>query len=614
MENDLIQQQVKLFKDAMLAVSHILNIAPIKITASQYTKACKEHNIEHLTIYKTRELGGFVYLRDGLFKHLRKQVKKEQNRNHTVDIILQQFKDYVDEHKDIPTIKEFKKFCTIPLGEFYKDIASLVEDAYKKFPELQNATLDETVYTREYDKQIDELIANNNKFIITTAVAGKDVDEVFYKSLKTYADANNAPILILPCQDVASRRSAHKWALDPKLRELGHVLFGSKRINENLIIWNIKTSAKQIKPTSGLSRMVQPLDSSIIIASPKQYLEYVPTTPDRIPHAVMTTGAVTVDDYSSDFYMSHRLSKIAEIDHRLGAVVVEKVDNKKFHFRHVEASDNKTFTDMGKEYFPDGSIKQLKNSVMVLGDSHSPLDMDVLYDSIFDCMNRLDVKEVVLHDVFNASSVSPHEVGKIALQSAKAIKGISSLEKEGRMLKQYLEMLATRVDKVTIVKSNHDMHLDRYLIEGRFIYSPEDFYIGCQLACKVVEGEDPLKYLMETWIGLDADNIRWLALDESYKIKGIEVGQHGSQGANGARGNKNTFDSCVGKCIIGHSHTAGIMRNVFVVGISCNKNQGYNRGFSSWTHTCGVIYENGTRQLINFLPNMQGKFLYRSEL
>ena len=124
MENDLIQQQVKLFKDAMLAVSHILNIAPIKITASQYTKACKEHNIEHLTIYKARELGGFVYLRDGLFKHLRKQVKKEQNRNHTVDIILQQFKDYVDEHKDIPTIKEFKKFCTIPLGEFYKDIAS----------------------------------------------------------------------------------------------------------------------------------------------------------------------------------------------------------------------------------------------------------------------------------------------------------------------------------------------------------------------------------------------------------------------------------------------------------------------------------------------------------
>ena len=595
----------------MLSVAEVLDIAPNKITATQYSKVCAEYSIEHITVYKLQDLGGFIYLRDGLFKHLKKQVKKEEDKVYTRDLVLQQFKSYIEEYKVIPALKEFKKYSAIPVGNFYKDISTLLEDLYKKFPELERETLNETVYTQEYDRQIDDVIKNNDKFVITTAVAGKAVDSDFYNSLKNYADKTNATILILPCQDTASRRSAHKWALDPQLRKLGHVLFGTKRINENLIIWNIKTSAKQIRPTMGLGRMVKPLDSSIIIASPKHYLEYVPTTPDRIPHAVMTTGAITVDDYSSDFYMSHRLSKIAELDHKLGAVVVERVDSKKFHFRHVEASENKTFTDMGVEYFPDGSTKVLKNSVMVLGDAHSSMDMSVLYDSMFSCMKQLDVKEVILHDVFNASSVSPHEVGKIALQSAKAIKGISSIEREAYVLKDYLEIIGDKVNKVTIVKGNHDMHLDKYLTEGRFIYSPEDFYLGCQLACKVVEGEDPLKYLMETWIGLDVKNIKWLALDESYKIKGIELGQHGAQGANGARGNKNTFDSCLGKCIVGHSHTAGIMRNVFIVGIACNKDQGYNKGFSSWTHTSAVIYENGTRQLINFIPDMNGHFLYK---
>ena len=608
--NEELQQQVKLFKQAMIAVGTILEIPPIKITQVQYTKTCKEHGIKHISPYKLQEVGGFVYLRDGLFKHLRKQVRKAKQEKGMRNIILQQFADYIKEKHVVPTIKDFKKFCTAPVGEFYKDINTLLEEAKEKFPEIEEETLNESVYTQEYSAIVDEALESHNRFVITTAVAGKQVDIDFYKSLKNYATANNAAVLILPCQDTASRRCAHKWTLDPELRKLGYVLFGSKKINENLTIWNIKTSAKQIKPTVGLNRMVQPLDSSIIIASPKQYLEYIPTTPDRLPHAIMTTGAVTVNDYTSDFYMSHRTSKIAEIDHKVGAVVVERVDEKKFHFRHVEASADKTFTDMGVEYFPDGTQKKLHNSIMVLGDAHSSLDMDVLYDSMYRCMSKLDVKEVILHDVFNASSVSPHEVGKIAIQSAKAIKGISSIEQEGYLLKQYLEKLCNKVDKVVISKGNHDMHLDKYLTEGRFMYSPEDFYLGCALAMKVVEGEDPLKYLMETWIGLDVDNVKWLALDESYKVHDIELGQHGALGANGARGNKNTFDACLGKCIVGHSHTAGIMREVYTVGVACNRNQGYNKGFSSWTYTSCVLYENGTRQLINFIPNMKGEFLY----
>ena len=594
---------LRLFKSAMLKVGKIEKVSPISISASQYNSVCRGHDINYVKLEVLRTLGGFIYLRDNIFKELKKQDKKAKNKGHYKDIILATLKDFISEKHSIPSFNEFKKTCSIDVKGVYKNMQEVLTDLYKAYPFLETETLNESVYTVDYKEEIDDIIAKSNKFVITTAVVDKKVDEDFYNSIKNYSEKTGAVVLILPCQDVASRHAAFEWTLDPKLRELGHVLFSSKRINENLIIWDIKTSAKQIKPITGLNRMVQPLDSSIIIASPKQYLEYTPTRPYQIPHAVMTTGAITVDDYNSDFYMSHRLSKIAEIDHKLGAIVVDKIDSKRFQFRHVEASENKTFTDMGYEYFPDGTVKKLENTIMVLGDSHSSTDMEPLYQEVFKTIEDLNITEVVLHDIFNASSVSPHDIGKIAIQSAKAIRGISSIEKEAYVLKGYLENIGNHVDKVTVVKSNHDMHLDRYLIEGRFLYSPEDFYIGCHLATKVIEGEDPLKYLMTMWVGLDIDNIKWLGVDESYSRYGIELGQHGSWGANGAKGSKNTFDMCLGKCIVGHTHTASIARNVYTVGIACSKDQGYNKGFSSWTYTSAVVYENGTRQLINYIPS-----------
>ena len=67
--NEELQAQVKLFKQAMLAVGTILDLPPIKLNVKQYEKTCKEHGIKYITPYKLQKLGGFVYLRDGLFKH-----------------------------------------------------------------------------------------------------------------------------------------------------------------------------------------------------------------------------------------------------------------------------------------------------------------------------------------------------------------------------------------------------------------------------------------------------------------------------------------------------------------------------------------------------------------
>ena len=53
--NEELQAQVKLFKQAMLAVGTILDLPPIKLNVKQYEKTCKEHGINLIEIPFTEE-------------------------------------------------------------------------------------------------------------------------------------------------------------------------------------------------------------------------------------------------------------------------------------------------------------------------------------------------------------------------------------------------------------------------------------------------------------------------------------------------------------------------------------------------------------------------------
>ena len=85
---------------------------------------------------------------------------------------------------------------------------------------------------------------------------------------------------------------------------------------------------------------------------------------------------------------------------------------------------------------------------------------------------------------------------------------------------------------------------------------------------------------------------------------------HGSAGANGSRGNLQIFERGLGNCVTAHTHSAAIIRDAFCVGTVGVMDQGYNKGLSSWTRTCCLIYKNGTKQLINFIPDSKGLYKY----
>ena len=469
---------------------------------------------------------------------------------------------------------------------------------------------EETIYTQEYREALEDEIKKYKRFIITTAVQGKEVNKEFANSIRNYARRNNALVLVLPCEDVVSRgKKAKSIDLSPDISDF-KVVFKDTYINRNLCLCAIKVSAKQINSLTGLDRLTVQRQSSIIVASPKVFLRYVPNMHYDIPPALMTTGAVTVNNYDTDKYMSKRTSTLAESDHAYGAIIVEVEDESIFHFRHVQASPYNSITDMGVDYLPDGSVCYMDKTVMIMGDSHTGYHDKDLHEVVMTAALHSGVDTIFLHDIFNATSVTHHDKGKGITRAVKALENRLSLELECEAVKNYLDDILQYDMDVYVVSSNHDNHLLRYLESGDYVNDPMNYKLSLKLALAAVNGWNPLQYAIENELDYRQDRVHWLSEDESCRVYGVEVGVHGDRGANGSRGSLQVFERGLGNCVTAHTHSAAIIRNAFCVGTVGLMDQGYNKGLSSWTHTCCLIYANGTKQLVNFIPNKERKYKY----
>lgn len=473
--------------------------------------------------------------------------------------------------------------------------------------------IEEQAKAKEYREALEDEIKGYTKFVVTTAVMGKEVNKPFLQSIENYAHRHNAMMLVLPCEDVASRgKKADPIELSPALKDFG-VIFKDTYLNRNLCLCAISVSAKQINSLTGLDRMAKSREASIIVASPKVFLRYVPNMHYEIPPAIMTTGAITVNNYDTDRYMSKRTSTLAENDHAYGVVIVEVENENIFHFRHVQASEDGTLTDMGVEYLPDGSIRKMKNTTMVVGDSHVGYHDRELHEKVMSLAKETSVTKVVLHDVFHGSSISHHDAKKSITRAIKAQEGRLGLEVECKAVKNYIETIEEQGYEVVIPQANHNNHLFRYLEEGRYVDDPINLKFASNLIAPAIDGINPLQFAIESVLGFKRDSVKWLEKDRSYKAYGVEISAHGDRGANGSKGNLATFEKGLGDCVVAHTHSAAIFRKVFCVGTVGEMDMGYNEGMSNWTRTCCLIYSNGTKQLVNFIPDKKGEYSYKAE-
>ena len=445
---------------------------------------------------------------------------------------------------------------------------------------------------------IENIVENEmERYVITTAQMGVRPHKKFLQSLETYCKKNDAELLILP----TSGKSIAEDTLHKDIQAYP-IITKDMTLNSNIKISNYAIRPQQINPLTGIRRFAQG-DKSFIFASTKQSLEYIPTADDKFPKAVMTTGACTEPNYR----LNNRIGRIALKDHTLGAVVVEIENDRFFHFRHLIAQKNGLFYDLNKVYDGTKSRTIKKIPAFIVGDLH-PYDTDPRHEACtFEQIKALNPQNVFLHDTFNGLSISHHHEGHYARQYEVFKQQGLNLEKElNKTLDKVKSYCKATNGIVRIVPSNHDDHLAQYLDEGRFIGDKGNQRIGATLFRDMLDGIMPLYAGLE-YVGALPTNLEFID-SKGYKIKGVELGQHGHLGANGGRGSLKSIEEANHKSVTGHSHSACKNRNTYKVGTSTKLRLSYNKGYSSWSQTNGILHENGNVQLLNTVgKNWRGK-------
>lgn len=525
--------------------------------------------------------------------------------------IVSAYKEILEQRQQFPTYADFLgtyKITKETIRHHFGGIQKLREYMQENHKEI----FEEHIFSVNQMFDLEKSIVNEDKkiFVVTTAVADSKAHTKFLATLESYCSIRDAQLVIMPCESTTNSFENETASFAREFNNPNYLFVNRDiQLNDNISLCSIQVTAKQIKPITGLSRLGN-REGSYVFASPKQFLEYVPAGNKRgSNYSIMTTGACTLPEYFSNRFVSKRLSYIAEQDHTFGAVIIEIEDEKTFHFRQIQTDLEGSFVDLGIEYHPDGSTNKVPVNV-VFGDLHGvQVDWNAL-NGFIKAFQEMDIDKIFLHDVFDGFSIS-HHVTDIASKTTRHWNRMSNLKTE---LNETFDLIwniddSLKPSNIYVVKSNHDEFLSRYLSEGRYVSDPENHYLALKIAPALFEEQDVLQRGF-----IEADDLikdtpdHWIFLtrNDSEKIGGIECASHGDLGSNGAKPSLDGLERAYGSCVIGHNHSAAIQRGVFRVGTLSKLDMGYNRGPTSWTQTCCLVYENGQRQLINFVNGSCG--------
>lgn len=456
------------------------------------------------------------------------------------------------------------------------------------------------------------------RYILTSAMNNTSVHNRFMDNLEALAEFYDAQILI-------SRTTYFKSGLGAlgnkshrvKRKELYPQLKWDERVIPYLcddrvqlapgLLWlgelNIRPTSRL--PLSGLGPYAT--GHSAIIPHCRIALNAVATSKYEPAHHLVTTGTCTVRNYAT-----RKAGVQASFDHSYGAILVEVDDSGEFWYRHLSAEDKcGSFYDLqlrvsnGTVEIDEGGVEAI-----VWGDIHVAQKCEVTYDGQwFGEGSMIDVlcpKFQLMHDTYDQHAVNHWDNNHFLNKFRKSIDGKDSVRKELDEVCEFLLESSRPWCKTVVVRSNHGDSLDRWILNSDFkqdVSNAEVYLQGALAAVKAAKrGKDltMLQYFAKKYFKEhnQSPDIKFLKLDQSFKVKGIELGMHGHIGPGGSKGSLASFAKGPDKTITGHSHQAGILHGSWSVAVSASLDHGYNKGPSAWSHTNAVIYRNGKRTMI----------------
>jgi len=457
-----------------------------------------------------------------------------------------------------------------------------------------------------------ECMVKNDKttYVITSAQAFAKPNNEFLNSLENYVEKADAKLIVLPMIGNAAKEDYQLENFHSRIKAYG-LEYGIRELNENIGIEQFNVRPYQIDPLTGLQRFAQ-REKSLVFASPKQRWKYIPHSNSKMPKALITTGSATKPNYATNEDTSaerRRLGNIATRDHEYGAIVVEVMEDKKYHWRNILSQVNGKFNDLGTEY--DGkATREIKPLAMVCGDWHTGYTGKKVRKATLDLIAELQPEKLILHDFFNGHSVSHHMEKQLIYQMIRegADKNHLSLEVELLLCGKELEKIANTVGngRIYLPQSNHMEFLDRYLDEGRFVKDPINAKIAFKMASAYAEGLNPVEEGIRYVYGIP-ENVTFLTRWDDLKVNGYQLGNHGDTGPSYGRGSVQTKENDFGKSITGHVHKSEKLRQTYTVGAMLPFDTFYIKGNPvAWTHSHAMIYPTGV-QMINIINGYYSK-------
>lgn len=456
-------------------------------------------------------------------------------------------------------------------------------------------------YIKAKEKQHD---SEKKRFIVTWAQNNTPVHKKLLRNIEAYASFIDADILVIAGRYknptsiwTNNNKNEEHWKkeVEPYLDANRHNIH--KFVS---IMSDIKVQPTAVNPMTGMQAISGV--NSCIFGSPKVQLEMIPVLEGNRPKIMLTTGAVTMQNYTDA-----KAGKVGEFHHTFGFAIVEIKDDETFFVRQVTAEDKSgAFTDLIYRV-EDGGVSQISSiAAAVLGDLHYGHHDQQVIDTTLEFLGKINPDHVVLHDVFDGDSISHHQMKDPFIQYGKEMTGTNDLEKEVNAMLVGLEPF-DKFNNVVIVRSNHDDFLDRWLKNEDWKKQPT--FKNSRLYMKYSDilleqyGKDPnnVKGVIPYLINEKFPRFKTLGRSASYRVNGWELGQHGDVGSNGSRGSLLQFRKLNTKIVVGHYHSPGRKDGAIAVGTSTKLRVGYNQGPSSWLQSHVIIHNDGRAQHINFV-------------
>ncbi|HWT40397.1 MAG TPA: helix-turn-helix domain-containing protein [Dongiaceae bacterium] len=451
-------------------------------------------------------------------------------------------------------------------------------------------------------------VSTRKRFVVTSALNNCDINESFFKSLLTFCEVENAQLLVIP---VAYKNiSLFSGAYEPEWPSVLEPYFvtGDVELSSNICIMGSMriqaTAARPLQGTFGISK-----GRSAIFGHPRLALETVPTPMSKMPLVYMTTGSVSIPEYSNT-----KAGRLGEFHHDQAAAIVE-TDGQKFWWRHVHPDKFGNFIDIDAQYGPNGFVGVPPAAeALILGDVHVDFDNKSVIDALMsDLAATTHVRNIVLHDLLDFFSGSHHHAANNVLRVLKAARGRHSVYGELRRVAGWLDKHCSPETRYHIIRSNHHDHLDKWLNNNSAQIDAENLWLWHHLNAVQMKEALDIAHCPDSqhkWGVTSAFELAMRALcqpgtvnrfsfadDKSpLEFAGIDCSNHGDKGPNGSRGSRATFAKAQRKTFIGHSHSPGIHDGCYQVGKS-SSGEAYLSGYSSHLHCSGIIYGDGNRTL-----------------